>query len=130
MGTDSKGTDSKSTDSKGTAAKANKKPEATDFFWDLAEPFLARSDVDEGSLMGFPCVRVGGDFFSTCDHRTGHLIVKLDRDRVADLITEGIGEPFAPAGKVFKEWMLVERRDEAEWVALMDEAYEFVKGKS
>lgn len=110
--------------------RPDKKPAETDFFWELAEPFLARDDVDEGTLMGFPCVRVGGDFFTTCDHRTGHLIVKLDRERVAGLIADGLGESFAPAGKVFKEWMLVEPRDEARWIALMDEAYEFVKGKA
>ncbi len=47
-------------------------------------------------MMGFPCLRFAGAFFASCDHRTGDLIVKLSRDRVAQLIAEGIGKPFAP----------------------------------
>ena len=102
--------------------------EASDFYWALADELLERDDVDEGTLMGFPCLRVGGRFFSTCDHRSGDLIVKLPRQRVAELIEDGVGAPFSPAGRVFKEWALVAERDRAAWLALMDEAYAFVKG--
>jgi hypothetical protein len=100
----------------------------TDFFWDLAQNFLAQDGIDEGTLMGFPCLRVRGDFFATCDHRTGDLIVKLPRERVAELVDSRAGHSFAPAGKVFKEWMRVEERDSANWVDLMSEACEFVGG--
>ncbi len=82
--------------------------------------------MDEGTLMGFPCLRVNGDFFSTCDHRTGDLIVKLSRVRVSDMIARGEGESFAPAGRVFKEWLLVRERDADRWRALMEEAVTFV----
>ena len=102
-------------------------PEATGFFWDLAEPMLAEAGVDEGTLMGFPCLRVDGDFFATCDHRSGDLIVKLPRERVAELVEAGVGRPFAPARRVFKEWVLVPERDEARWVALLAEARAFVE---
>ena len=78
--------------------------------------------------MGFPCLRSDGQFFASCDHRTGDLIVKLPRDRVAELIDTGVGKPFAPAGRVFREWVLVEDRDETRWAALMDEARVFVSG--
>ncbi len=100
----------------------------TDYFWDLVEPLLREDEIDEGTLMGFPCLRVNGDFFGTCDHRTGHLIVKVDRARVAQLIEAGVGQPFAPAGRVFKEWVLVEERNEQRWLALLDEARTFVGG--
>ena len=100
----------------------------TEYFWDLVEPLLAEPDIDEGSLMGFPCLRVHGDFFGTCDHRTGDLIVKVDRSRVAELIEAGVGQPFAPAGRVFKEWVLIEERDDDRWLALLGEAREFVAG--
>ena len=105
-----------------------RKPQPTEFYWELAEGYLARDHVDEGKLMGFPCLRVNGDFFSTCDHRTGELIVKLPRNRVSELIADGTGQPFAPNGKVFKEWLLVPHRDEARLTALMDEALAFVGG--
>ena len=102
--------------------------EATDFFWGLADELLERDDIDEGTLMVLPCLRVGGEFFSTCDHRSGDLIVKLPRERVTELIEKDAGAPFAPAGRVFKEWALVAERDRSTWLALIEEAYAFVKG--
>ena len=102
-------------------------PDPTADFWDLAEAYLARDGIDQGTLMGFPCLRVRGAFFATCDHRTGELIVKLPRTRVAELIDAGEGEPFAPAGRTFKEWLLVPERDEDRWRALVDEALSFVE---
>lgn len=100
----------------------------TAFFWDLAGPLLAREGVSDGTMMGYPCLRVRGAFFASCDHRTGDLIVKLPRDRVTALIAAGEGQPFAPAGRVFKEWLLVPDRDDRRWEALLAEAYAFVGG--
>lgn len=97
------------------------------FFDDVAVPLLAQPGVSPGTMMGFPCLRVDGQFFASCDHRTGDLIVKLPRDRVQALIDTGVGKPFAPAGRVFREWVLVEDRDETRWAALMDEARSFVR---
>ena len=64
--------------------------------------------------MGFPCLRVNGDFFTSTDHRTGELIVKLSKDRVQDLIQNGTGQPFAPAGLVFREWVLIKKISDAD----------------
>ena len=58
----------------------------TAFFWDIAEPLLTEPGTTIGTLMRFPCLRVDGNFFATCDHRTGDLIVKLARHRVAQLL--------------------------------------------
>ena len=69
------------------------KPPVTDFFWALAAPLLSSGEATEGSLMGFPCLRTDGVFFATCDHRTGELIVKLPKQRVLDLIADGVGRP-------------------------------------
>jgi hypothetical protein len=98
----------------------------TDFFHEMSAPALTRPEVATGTMMGFPCLRVAGAFFASCDHRTGDLIVKLPRDRVAQLIAEGVGKPFAPAGRTFREWVLVDDRDETRWAALIDEARAFV----
>lgn len=81
-------------------------------------------------MMGFPCLRVDGAFFASCEHRTGDLVVKLPRQRVEELINAGIGKPFAPAGRTFREWVLVDDRDEDRWVALIDEALRFVSGRT
>ena len=53
--------------------------------------------------MGFLCLRVEEQFFATCDHRTGELMVKLPRKRVQELIDSGPAHPFAPSGQVFRE---------------------------
>ena len=68
----------------------------TDFFWEVSAAALAHSDVATGTMMGFPCLRVSGAFFASCDHPTGDLIVKLPRHRVQQLIAAGTGKPFAP----------------------------------
>jgi hypothetical protein len=86
--------------------------------------------VTDGTMMGLPCLRVGGAFFASCDHRTGDLIVKLPRERVEQLITSGEGKPFAPAGRTFREWVLVDDRDQTRWAELIDEALAYVSGKA
>lgn len=101
----------------------------TDFFWDVSAAAMAHSDVDTGTMMGFPCLRVSGAFFASCDHRSGDLIVKLPKHRVEQLIRAGAGKPFAPAGRTFLEWVLVGARDPAMWAELIDEARAFAGGK-
>jgi hypothetical protein len=41
------------------------------------------------------------------------LIVKLPANRVLDLIEAEVGEPFAPNGRRFKEWVSIPNRDAA-----------------
>ena len=101
----------------------------TDFFWEVSAAALARSDMATGTMMGFPCLRVSGAFFASCDHRSGDLIVKLPRHRVEQLIGAGAGEPFAPAGRTFREWVLIGDRDPARWAGLIDEARAFAGGQ-
>ena len=72
------------------------------------------------------CIRVGKEFLAMPEYRTGDLVVKLPRGRVDELIEAGHGLAFAPAKKVFREWVQVPERDEALWTALLDEGYEFV----
>ena len=47
-------------------------------FWELAQPLLDQAGVTRSTMMGFPCLRLHGDFFATCDRRNGDLVVKLD----------------------------------------------------
>ena len=98
------------------------------FFWEASAPALAHDDVATGTMMGFPCLRVSGAFFASCDHRSGDLIVKLPRQRVEQLIETGAGKPFTPAGRTFREWVLIEDRDQARWAELIDEARLYVAG--
>ena len=94
-------------------------------FWELAEPLLANG-AEKSTMMGHPCLRINGDFFASLERRTGDLIVKLPAARVDEMIEAGTAEPFAPAGRRFKEWALVTDRDEARWEQLLNDAIAFV----
>ena len=82
--------------------------------------------VVEGTIMGSPCLRVGKEFLAMNHHKKEGLVVKLPAGRVAELIEAGQGESFAPAGKVFKEWLAVTEVDEARWRELLAEGVAFV----
>ncbi len=96
-------------------------------FWETVEPLLAESDVEEGTVMQFPCLRASGEFFAM-PHQSGAGVFKLSADRVAELIAEGRGEPFGPGKKVFKEWVLVAAIHQDVWLDLAREARAFVTG--
>ena len=78
--------------------------------------------------MGHACVRTvdGNEFVAMGD--AGRLIVKLPKDRVSELIEAGDGASFAPAGRVFREWVAIDEFDAETWAALIDESIEFVSG--
>ncbi len=108
---------------------ADKSPEIDDtLFWELAEPLLANG-AEKSTMMGHPCLRIDGEFFASLERRTGDLIVKLPADRVNEMIDDGSAEPFAPAGRRFKEWALITDRDEPKWEALLAAAIAFVADK-
>lgn len=96
--------------------------DAEELFWELAEPLMAEIAVTRSTMMGFPCLRFEGRFFASLDSRTHALVIKLPSRRVTELITDGRGEPFAPAGRVFKEWVAVPTPDRRRWRALLAEA--------
>ncbi|MDX1521696.1 MAG: hypothetical protein R3264_08720 [Anaerolineae bacterium] len=102
----------------------------TALFWKLAKPLLAEEAVTKGTMMGFPCLRVNGDFFASADHRSGDLVIKLPASYVEELIEVGIGQPFAPAGRRFREWVLIPDRDADRWRKLLAEARAFVEGQA
>ncbi len=99
----------------------------TALFWSIAETLYSDPKVKEGTMMGFKCLRNDGAFFATLDHRSGALIAKLPADRVQTLIAEGTGQPFAPAGRVFKEWVSIPKTSRPLWTKLLTEAQTFVK---
>lgn len=100
---------------------------AMDLFWELADELRAEDPrVIEGTLMNGRCLRVGKAFLALPDFEGSGLVVKLPKARVAELIARGEGRPFAPAGKVFAEWVAVPRPDRRRWRALLREAVAFV----
>jgi hypothetical protein len=99
---------------------------AEEMFWDLIEPMYADPAVCRSTMMGLPCVRIDGRFFASLDRRTGALLVKLPAGRVADLIASGHGQPFAPAGRAFREWVAVIALDRERWHSPLAEARDHV----
>ena len=96
-------------------------------FWELIEELqLEDPRVEEGTIMGGRCARVSGEFLGLVDYRGSGMVVKLPKDRVAELIDQGVGQPFAPAKKVFKEWVAVAKRDRRRWRSLLRESVDFV----
>jgi hypothetical protein len=98
---------------------------AEELFWDLVEPLYADPAVRRSTMMGLPCVRLGGRFFASLDRRTGALLVKLPEQRVGQLIAAGHGQHFAPAGRVFREWAAIPRPDRRRWRSLLAEARDY-----
>jgi hypothetical protein len=78
-------------------------------------------------MMGYPCVRLAGKFLASYDDKLRSLVVKLPRDRVSELIENGSGEPFAPAGKVFREWIAIRTVEPELWRQLLAEATDFAR---
>jgi hypothetical protein len=100
---------------------------AMDLFWELVAELRAEdSRVVEGTIMNGRCVRVGKEFLALADYKGSGLVVKLPAPRVNELIAMGTGRAFAPAGKVFKEWLSVPKPDRHRWHALLREGVAFV----
>ena len=99
-----------------------------DRFAELAEPLLATAGVTRSTMMGLPCLRREGAFFAAWDRGTGALLVKLAPTRVDELLAAGAAEPFAPAGRRFRQWVAVPSQRERSWPGLLHEALEFAGG--
>ena len=83
-------------------------------------------------MMGHQCLRTArtNGFVATIERATGNVVVKLPKARVAELIEDGVGVSFAPAGTVFREWVSVPDIDEDTWSTLLEESIVFVDGAS
>ncbi|MEU4290864.1 hypothetical protein AB0E63_21775 [Kribbella sp. NPDC026596] len=99
---------------------------ARDLYDELTDDLLYDPAIGRATMMGYPCVRLAGRFVASYDDASG-LVVKLPRDRVTELIECGTGDPFAPAGKVFREWASIPTPDRGLWTALLAEAVEFAR---
>lgn len=97
---------------------------ADDEFWEAAAPLLRRSGVTRSTMMGYPCLRLHGDFFASWDPHQHALVVKLDRQTVTALIEGGLGETFAPSGRPFREWVSIPPSARESWPDHLDAAFD------
>jgi hypothetical protein len=99
---------------------------ARDLYDELTDDLLYDPAIGRATMMGFPCVRLAGRFLASYDESSG-LVVKLPSERVSELVEDGEGEPFAPAGRVFREWVSIPTADRELWQALLAEAVDFAR---
>src|SRR3954451_24392178 len=98
-----------------------------DLYEELTDDMLYDPAIGRATMMGYPCVRLAGRFLATYDEKQGCLVVKLPRERVQEVIEAGDGDPFAPAGKVFREWVAIPSPDRELWRTLLTEAADFAR---
>ena len=101
---------------------------ARSLYDELTDDLLYDPAVGRSTMMGFPCVRRAGQFFGSFDPTTGALVVKLPRERVAEVVESGAGDPFAPNGRTFREWVSMPDPHREVWRETLREALEFVTG--
>ncbi len=100
--------------------------EAHGHFWSLADLLLDRPGITRGTMMGFPCLRFEGDYFASIERDGDGMVVKIPAERVALLVEDGQGEHFAPAGRIFKEWVRIPHALAHTWEERLHEAFAFV----
>jgi hypothetical protein len=100
---------------------------ARDLYEDLTDDLLYDPAIGRSTMMGYPCVRLGRRFLASYDDQAEALVVKLPRERVDDLVEAGEGDPFAPAGRTFREWVSVSAARRELWRALLADAVDFAR---
>jgi hypothetical protein len=101
--------------------------DARDLYDELTDDLLYDPAIGRATMMGYPCVRLAGRFLASYDDQAGCLVVKLPRERVTELVENGHGDPFAPAGKVFREWVSIPIVDRGTWQVVLAEAVDFAR---
>jgi len=88
---------------------------------DVADHLAADPQVTEAKMMGMPSLKLGSTMFA--GFWEDELVVKVGRERVAELVAEGIASPFDPSrqGRAMKDWAQI-AGDAGDWAALADEA--------
>jgi hypothetical protein len=72
-------------------------------------------------------LKVGGRIFAMLVR--DHLVLKLSRQRVDELVADGDGMRFdAGKGKPMREWFVLSTASKKRWLPLAKEALEFVRG--
>ncbi len=103
-------------------------------FAGVAEACVSQPGVTlgQGGKKGFgsSALQVNGKIFAMVSS-AGAFVVKLPRERVAELEAAGVGRKFDPGhGRLMKEWLAVNEAAAQQWLSLAREALHFVgKGK-
>src|SRR4029077_10225948 len=96
----------------------------TDPYRAVVHELLADPNVSEGQMMGMPALKVGSKMFG--GEFDGDLVLKLGRDRAAELIEAGRASEFDPSGqgRPMKDWARLPAPYE-DWLELAEDAKAF-----
>ena len=90
----------------------------------LASVYLELPGVTRGSMMGHACLKVDRTLFASSQRGGEAVVLKLAPERVAALVAQGAGAPFAPGGRAFPKWVELDGLGWERLVELTDEAFE------
>jgi TfoX/Sxy family transcriptional regulator of competence genes len=97
----------------------------------LIESLAGGSNATVGSGkrgFGSSALQLDGKIFAMLSK--GRLVVKLPRQRVDALVSEGFGQRFDPGhGRLMKKWFALERSADEDWLSLAREAIDFIASK-
>ena len=92
------------------------------------EPGVGLPGAGAPRRFGSDALTVDGSIFAML--MRGELVVKVPRQRVAELIRQGTGRPFdSGKGTPMKEWVSLPESAGETWVELAEEAYTFVRSR-
>lgn len=94
---------------------------------ELASKFIGSYGAEASTMMGTPCLRYKGEFFTMMFDRENALIIKVPEQRVLELIQDGTGLEFNFTKKKFKEWILIPEKNEDKYERLILEALDYAK---
>ena len=115
------------------AKRAPKKAIATSerdpAFAGVVDAFRGDENISLARMFGSDGLKVNGKVFVMLVK--GDLVAKLPKERVAVLISSGLGEHFDPGhGRVMKEWVVLKPKERTQWLKLAKEAQQFVASTS
>ena len=96
-------------------------------YTEAVEKIILEEGVELSTMMSSPCLRYMGNFIAMMFDREDALIIKVSKERVDELIDEGIGREFNFTKKKFKEWVLIPADYENRYEAFIYEALEFAR---
>lgn len=98
-------------------------------FEQIAQAFAERPGVTRAKVFGAPGLKVRGKVFACLIK--DDLVIKLPRERVEAMIDAGDGHPFDPGmGRIMKEWIAIPPGNGDRWLAMAEEARDFVSAKT
>ena len=93
-------------------------------FQTVLQRFEGKPGVETGTNWRSPGLRRNGKIFVMLVD--GEFVAKLPAARCEEVVAAGHGRPFTSGKRTMREWVVVDAARSEDWVALAEEAYEFV----